>query len=963
MMMRLLILTLSLLLPYTSWAEISYVGVTNSAADTVSAGSITTSVTVSAGTDPSLTVLVQARGSAGGAAVSSVTRGAQSFTLAKAQTQVSGSTFRSEAWVLPNATVGTANVVVTWASAANNEAQGYSVIQADGVSLTSPIDATSGAGADSTATSSTITTVADGALIIDCAFARDNVSYTVGADQTQRVNRVLASATVVDVAAVSTTAKATHGEEVMSWTQSSAQAWAHVAVSLTPSGGSDPGSSAPVQANLAWTNGTDAVGVVSATPRRCTGANCIPSVALGPVIPASNGSAGTYVDTTVQLNTTYGYDIFNSDAAGNPSLAFSPIRYITTGTTFRNVLVSRDFSVLANGADIGSDFTAGYTAYDACALVSGTVRSINVNTACLESYNGVAPPNDQWVQASVPTLEGAVATNMDLWCRLANAPTITGYAARVAINSTAFTIYEVTADTYVALDTASTPAHANGDRYRFECEGTALRLYRIRGTVETLLVDAADGTISAGKTGVSLKVATAGTLPSLQINSYAMGGYSTTQDVAPTITGLTLDATGANLTYGSMTPTRIIVRLFNSQTSLDVEKPIADFPAGRFTQTWVAGWDGVCMIPVDSLGVANTSLSAYRCTLFGGIIQPIDTVPPVLSGCTPSGNLPEGTTSTIISCDIDKPAVCAFDTTDIPVLTMQTTDVMQTSGLKCSYNLTGLSAGVVTRYVGAYTINENDPSITYPDLTNQAITFTILAAPAADVTDPSTVANLTGTLSGLVATLQWGAATDNVAVAGYQVYQSTDACVTPFLAGSPVAATSTQVNLGYDTDYCWQVKAIDTSNRLSAAFSNAFSLTTGPFVDVIPPSTMAGLTTNCGFTASCVLTWDTGTDEHGPVTSSIEYCLVISPSTDCSNFSVFRSLISVTTLSTDLAAGSRYCFRGQHSDGVNVGGYSETVCGTTVTAGIGRPRPTLRFNVTRPQSSSSPTAPTRPTKP
>ena len=962
MMMRLFILALSLLLPYTSWAAISYVGVTNSAADTVSAGSIATSVTVSAGTDPSLTVLVQARGSAGGAAVSSVTRGAQSFTLAKAQTQVSGSTFRSEAWVLPNATVGTANVVVTWASTANNEAQGYSVIQADGVSLTSPIDATSGAGADSTATSSTITTVADGALIIDSAFARDNVSYTVGADQTQRVNRVLASTGVVDVAAVSTTAKATHGAEVMSWTQSSAQAWTHVAVSLTPSGGTDPGSSAPVQANLAWTNGTDAVGVTTATIRRCTGAACTPATALV-TVPASNGTAGTYVDTTVTLNNTYGYTLFNSDSAGNPSIAFSPIRYITTGTTFRNVLGSRDFSVLANGADIGSDFTAGYTAYDACALVSGTVRSINVNTACLESYNGVATPNDQWVQASVPTLEGAVATNMDLWCRLANAPTITGYAARVAINSTAFTIYEVTADTYVALDTAATPAHANGDRYRFECEGTALRLYRIRGTVETLLVDAADGTISAGKTGVSLKVATAGTLPSLQINSYAMGGYSTTQDVAPTITGLTVDATGANLTYGAMTPTRIIVRLFNDLTSTDVERPIADFPSGRLTQTWVAGWDGVCMIPVDSLGVANVALIAYRCTQFGSIIEPIDTVPPVLSGCTPSGNLPEGTTSTIISCDLDKPAVCAFDTTDIPVLTMQTTEVMQTSGLKCSGTLTGLSAGAITRYVGAYTVNPQVSDTTYPSLTNQAITFTILAAPAADVTDPSTVANLTGTLSGLVATLQWGAATDNVAVAGYQVYQSTDACVTPFLAGSPVATTSAQVNLTYDTPYCWQLKAIDTSNRLSAAFSNAFSLTTGPFVDVIPPSTMSGLATNCGFTASCVLSWDTGTDEHGAVTSSIEYCLVISPSTDCSNFSVFRSLISVTTLSTDLAAGSRYCFRGQHSDGVNVGGYSATVCGTTATAGISRPRPTLRFNVTRPQSSSSPTAPTRPTKP
>jgi len=391
----------------------------------------------------------------------------------------------------------------------------------------------------------------------------------------------------------------------------------------------------------------------------------------------------------------------------------------------------------------------------------------------------------------------------------------------------------------------------------------------------------------------------------------------------------------------------VIVRLFNNETDTEVEHPIADFVAGRFTQTWMAPWTSVCFLPVNPLGVTNTLSAAYQCRLFDFIIDPIDTTPPVLSGCAPSGNLPSGSTTATVSCDVDKPALCRYDTTDIPVLTMQTTTAMTLAGLKCSVDLTGLSAGVNTYYVGAYTENPTNAIFYYPSLTNQTVTFTILAAPGADTTDPSTVANLTGTLSGLTATLQWGAATDNVAVAGYQVYQSTDACVTLFLAGSPVAATTTQVNLAYGTAYCWQVKAIDTSNRLSAAYSNTFSLTTAAFLDVTPPSDMADLRADCGFTASCVLTWTPGTDDRSAVTTTIEICTVISPSTTCSNFSVFKSKIALSILSTDLASATRYCFRGLHSDGVNVGGYSETVCGTTNTAGLSAPLVPIPFGVTR----------------
>ena len=84
-------------------------------------------------------------------------------------------------------------------------------------------------------------------------------------------------------------------------------------------------------------------------------------------------------------------------------------------------------------------------------------------------------------------------------------------------------------------------------------------------------------------------------------------------------------------------PSIVIVRLYNNVAGLDVEHPIADLPSGRYTQTWPAGWDGACFIPVDSLGMTNTLSAAYRCTTIP--VAAIDTTPPVLSGCTPVGNL------------------------------------------------------------------------------------------------------------------------------------------------------------------------------------------------------------------------------------------------------------------------------------------------------------------------------------
>jgi chitodextrinase len=102
---------------------------------------------------------------------------------------------------------------------------------------------------------------------------------------------------------------------------------------------------------------------------------------------------------------------------------------------------------------------------------------------------------------------------------------------------------------------------------------------------------------------------------------------------------------------------------------------------------------------------------------------------------------------------------------------------------------------------------------------SSSVSVTTPAPP--DTTPPSTPTGLQSTAVNLQSiTLSWTASTDNVAVAGYQVYRN------GVLVGSPTATTYTDTGLSTGTAYQYTVKAIDTSGNLSAAA--ALSVTTLP---------------------------------------------------------------------------------------------------------------------------------------
>ena len=190
--------------------------------------------TVGSGTNRFLTVCTQARDTmAGDVAVTTVT--ANGVPLRKVRGDLrteGGASFGTELWYLVNPSVGTNTIAVTWKGALSDYGVG-SATSYFGVNQVTPIDAHAGRGSRGTILSTTITTVANHALITDCAIGQTNSGLTLGAGQTTRVDRVTTGP--LDGAGVSTVNdKAVAGSETMDWTQALAENWVISAVSLRP---------------------------------------------------------------------------------------------------------------------------------------------------------------------------------------------------------------------------------------------------------------------------------------------------------------------------------------------------------------------------------------------------------------------------------------------------------------------------------------------------------------------------------------------------------------------------------------------------------------------------------------------------------------------------------------------------------------------------------------------------------
>ena len=165
-----------------------------------------------------------------------------------------------------------------------------------------------------------------------------------------------------------------------------------------------------------------------------------------------------------------------------------------------------------------------------------------------------------------------------------------------------------------------------------------------------------------------------------------------------------------------------------------------------------------------------------------------------------------------------------------------------------SYMFTGLTCGTSYTFAAA----------AYDEAGNVSGTASVLQStgPCADTQSPSTPSGLvTGSVAQKSMTLSWNASTDNVGVAGYQV----------FLNGSQVGTAASPsfsfTGLTCATGYTLGVAAYDAAGNVSGTAT--VSRSTSVCTDSQPPSTPSGLATSSVTQTAMKLSWNASSDNVG----------------------------------------------------------------------------------------------------
>ena len=203
-----------------------------------------------------------------------------------------------------------------------------------------------------------------------------------------------------------------------------------------------------------------------------------------------------------------------------------------------------------------------------------------------------------------------------------------------------------------------------------------------------------------------------------------------------------------------------------------------------------------------------------------------------------------------------------------------------TTTTSTTYSITGLVCG--TNYqvgVDAFDAAGNH---------SPTATITATTAGCQDTTPPSTPSNLTQSGGSQASvTVQWGASTDNVGVAGYTVYLNGTSVTTT------TSTTYTITGLVCGTNYQVGVDAFDAAGNHSPTAT--ITATTAGCQDTTPPSTPSNLTQSGGSQASVTVQWGASTDNVG-----------------VAGYTVYLNGTSVTTTTsttytiTGLACGTNY---------------------------------------------------------
>ncbi len=251
----------------------------------------------------------------------------------------------------------------------------------------------------------------------------------------------------------------------------------------------------------------------------------------------------------------------------------------------------------------------------------------------------------------------------------------------------------------------------------------------------------------------------------------------------------------------------------------------------------------------DATGNISAISNAVVFTTTGGVTA--DTTSPTAPTGLTSSNIAQTSATISWTASTDNVGVTGYD--------VYKNGTLVTSVTSTTASLTGLTAG--TTYSITVKAKDAAGNVSPASSALSVTTLPSVIIPPADTQAPSTPTLTLISKTDISAAIQWTTSTDNVAVAGYHVYNNGG------LIGTTSTATSITVSgLTPATTYTFTVKAFDTATPANVSLpSNSLSVTTDSFHDITPPSTPSNLTSSNLTPNSVDISWTASTDNVGVI--------------------------------------------------------------------------------------------------
>lgn len=156
--------------------------------------------------------------------------------------------------------------------------------------------------------------------------------------------------------------------------------------------------------------------------------------------------------------------------------------------------------------------------------------------------------------------------------------------------------------------------------------------------------------------------------------------------------------------------------------------------------------------------------------------------------------------------------------------------------------------------------------------------------------------------------LNWGAATDNVGVTGYQIYRcSGGGCAPSVQIANPKSTSYTDSGLNPATSYSYCVVAVDSAGNVSARSAIAAASTlpaATPAADTTPPAVPTGVTASATSSSSITVNWGAASDNVG-VTG---YLLYRCSGGGCTSVTQIAKQTATSYTDAGLTAGTSYSY-------------------------------------------------------